>query len=237
MAPVVVQSKFITGTGAATLAGAFTTATTAGNCVVVALGAFSASAATVSVSAMTLGGAAGNFASLIAAQSAAATADVLYAAIWADPSCAGGQTAISATVAGGSAEFSTAGGYAIYEISGLAATIAALPGVSSAGDAITGTAVSSGTTATTASPGSLILGSLAVYGGMSAAGTGYTNLAGTGGSAGYLIPGVTGTYSYTCTASSNPWASVIAELKPPATAAITAYLGKRQQAIVTAATR
>ena len=69
--------------------------TTAGNCLVVtvAVGSNSSPAGTT-VSSITLGGSAGNFSQLVADSSGASF-------IWADPSCAGGQTAVAVTVASG----------------------------------------------------------------------------------------------------------------------------------------
>jgi hypothetical protein len=113
----VVQAAVISGsnpTGTATLG----TATTAGNCLVAVMGVGGGSGNLVT--AVTLGGAADHWAQLVTIGNLAT--DAAYAATWADPNCAGGQTAVSVTTnaAGG-----TVDGY-VFEISGLQGTIAAL---------------------------------------------------------------------------------------------------------------
>lgn len=231
-APQVVQSKALTGAGSGTLSGSFTTATTAGNCIIVALGFYSPTAAILSVSSVTLGGVAGNFGQVVFTQSASGTANTMAAAIWADPNCAGGQTSVSVTVAGGSAQFSAVGGYVIYEVSGLAATLAALTDKTSTGNATTGTTTSSGATATTTNVLDFIIGSVADFNNITTDPVSWNNTAEAGagyaGEAGYQVPGTTGTFTYSAVQStSSTWASVVAALLPPP-------VGSRANAVIQA---
>jgi hypothetical protein len=96
--------------------------TTAGNCLVTCIASASTAAATVS--GITLGGSAGNYAQLAHASDSLFTS-FTDAFIWADPACAGGQTAV--VISGSSLSLASGnGGVMIYEVSGLTSTIAAL---------------------------------------------------------------------------------------------------------------
>jgi hypothetical protein len=91
------------------------TSTTSGNCLIVCAGSLQ-TAGQASVSGVTIGGSADNFA---AAESGHATDSGYYADvfIWADPNCVGGQTALAFQ----GSNLTTIQGWACYEVSGLAA--------------------------------------------------------------------------------------------------------------------
>jgi len=209
----VVQSKVILDASS----GSFSSATTAGNCVVVAITADNTSNVTITTTGVTLGGSAGNFAQAAATQSGFADSVTTYAGIWVDPSCAGGQTAIAATVTNGVFTSGNGTGLIIYELSGV--TSASPVDRTSTGNATTGTALSSGTTATTTQAVEAVIGVLSSYASMSAYGSGYTNLtiaegSNVYGAAGYQVTSTTGTFSYTGTQGvSGPWAAVVVTLK------------------------
>src|ERR1035438_493913 len=103
--PALVQSKQGFGSGTS-LTVTLSTATTAGNCLVVMAGAV-----TNAVSGITLGGAVGNFTRLVHVSAQ------YPVSCWADPGCAGGQTAVAGTVAA-----SDTGVVTVYEVSGLTAS-------------------------------------------------------------------------------------------------------------------
>src|ERR1035441_6358715 len=129
--------------------------TTAGNCLIVCVASYGTGSAG-SVSGVTLGGSADNFASLAAVNGTPVTGDSSAAFIWADPDCAGGQTAI--VISGTNlAVGSGFGGVIIYEISGLA-TSSVLDKSSTAGDSVAASAWSSGATATTTVPNEIWIG-------------------------------------------------------------------------------
>src|SRR6185437_3767951 len=114
--------------------------TTAGNCLIVCVGSFN-STTPATISGITLGGSADNFAA--ATSNNSQTAAVF---IWCDPNCAGGQTSVvisgSNLVVG-----SGTGGVVIYEVSGLA-TASVVDKVSNSSAGV-GSTFTSGTTATT----------------------------------------------------------------------------------------
>lgn len=87
----VVQAQLITGA----LSGSLASATTAGNTLFVAAGSCSGGSGTPSVTGVTLGGSAGNFAQQVAQSDG--TDSYTVSAVWMDTGCAGGQTAIAVT--------------------------------------------------------------------------------------------------------------------------------------------
>src|ERR1039457_5713175 len=107
MAIALVQAAVTSSTGVPT----FGSATTAGNCVVVCIG-LGYGTVNPTVTGVTLGGSAGNFAALVTSAIGTARGGT---AIWADPNCAGGQTAVAVTISGGSFKLAVA-----YEVSGVA---------------------------------------------------------------------------------------------------------------------
>jgi hypothetical protein len=109
-----VQSKSATGTSGTSLTITLSSATTAGNCIVVCLGSTEATD-NPTISGITLGGSAGNF----AASNTAYSNSNVNAAIWANPNCAGGDTSIVITLTGGSGGSTSVQAYAM-EFSGLA---------------------------------------------------------------------------------------------------------------------
>ena len=212
----VVQSKVVLNPGSG--AGSFNSATTAGNCVVVLIFTYTtASATTITTSAVTLGGSAGNFAQAKAVQSGYASTDSQYVGCWVDPDCAGGQTAVAVTAS--NATWTAGAGLILLELSGVATSSPV--DVSSSNSATTGTAVSSGTTGTTAVAGEMAIGAAYPDNALSAESGTYTNiLLGSSspytGAAGYLALASSGsTTSYTGTgASSGDWAALVITLKP-----------------------
>jgi hypothetical protein len=96
MAISLVQAKSATGTSATSLTVTLNSNTTAGNCLVVCVGT-EESTDNPTVSGITLGGSAGNFASA----STAYNNTYINAAIWIDPDCAGGQTSVVISMTGG----------------------------------------------------------------------------------------------------------------------------------------
>jgi hypothetical protein len=216
----VVQSKAVLNPGSA--AGSFSTATTAGNCVVVILLTYATTNVTVSTSGVTLGGSADNFAQAAHVQSAFASSDTQYVSIWADPNCAGGQTAVAATVTNGT--WINGAGLILLELSGVATSSPV--DVTSTGSATTGTAVTSGTTSATGTANELAVGAAYPDNGLSAESGTYTNiLLGSSspytGAAGYLALASSGSAtSYTGTGSaSGVWAAAVITLKPASTSA------------------
>jgi hypothetical protein len=102
MAPSLVQSASGTATAGTTVTVTLGAGTTAGNCLVVKVGA-TQNVTNPVVSGITLGGAAGNFALAKAENSAGSC----QCEIWTDQSCAGGQTSVVVTFTAGSGSLLT----------------------------------------------------------------------------------------------------------------------------------
>src|SRR6185437_11121245 len=219
MAITVVQSKVIDDP--ASPAGSFDNPTTAGNCVVVFLVTFATSNVTISTSGVTLGGAGDNFAQASSVQTAFSAGLTGYAGCWVDPGCAGGQTAISATVNQGTWGSGDCGLF-LLELSGVATTSPV--DVSSSGSATSGTAASSGTTAGTSVAGEMAVGvvypDIGPAGGLVTPSATYANLTMSTSpytaAAGYLTLSSAGsTTSYTGTSQLGAaWAALVITLKP-----------------------
>jgi hypothetical protein len=158
MAPSLVQSASNTGTGSAVTV-TLGAGTTAGNCLVVAVGTVEGTTNPV-VSGITLGGGADHFA---AARSQNNNADT-NAEIWTDQNCAGGQTSVVVTFTGGTGTNPAAAVW-VMEWSGVA--------TSSAVDAVNGQN-GSGTSFSSLSSGTLAQASEVVIGVVSAATTSIT---------------------------------------------------------------
>ena len=194
----VVQSKTADAlsTSITSLSLALSSSTTAGNTLVVAV-SFIAGSTGVTVSGITLGGSAGNFAKAVGS----GNPHGLDAEIWCDPNCAGGDTSVVISFTGGNATDAFAWAY---EVSGLASS----PVDKSSSGAPSGEGDwSSGTTATTSQATEIWFG---VAVGEDAASpsspSGWTNTAlnGSGeewGQAGYQIVSSTGTATYSGTPS------------------------------------
>lgn len=191
--------------------------TTSGNCLVVAIGTASTAAAST-VSSVKLGGSVGNFASLISQSSGGSLHG--DAEIWADPSCAGGQTAVLITVAGGSGA-NTGIGAVVYEVAGIAGTSPLDDSNSAIG---TATSWSSGATGTSVLASEFWVGAYCggdLSGGKSVTPPGaYTNITTqtatvTYFTAGYQIVSSTGAATYAGTQNSGAvnWAAAVATLK------------------------
>lgn len=189
MAISVVQSVKGTGTSVS-----FSSNTTAGNCVVVVV-CDKTGLGVCSVSAVKLGGAADNFGSSAAVTGGGSSTGNVLTSIWVDPNCAGGQTAVAATVAN-----STSPVIFAYEISGLA-TSSVVDQTASSGTS-TGSSFSSGSTATTSQANEIWIGAVSA-GATPSNPTGYTSQSQISGAevgqAGYDIVSSTGTAVYNST--------------------------------------
>ena len=223
MTITIVQSKAVTDAAS----GSFTTPTTAGNTVVVVLGTGNASNVTQTVSGITLGGSAGNFAQAVAVQSAFKTGTgTASAMIWGDPNCAGGQTAIAISGSNLNLVASSGNGWVAYEVNGLlsTSTLSVMLDKTATSSAITGTAVTSGTTGTTTQASEIALAVLIAFNTLSTFTGGFTTTAindGSGefGGGGSQVLSSTGTVTYGATAaSSTVWAGAVVTLKGPASA-------------------
>lgn len=200
MSPSVVQAKLITGASS----GSFASATGTGNAVVLLIGADSGGNATApAVSGCTLGGAAGNFASLgaNAVIADAAGNPGTMCAVWIDPDAASGKTAIAVTMSSGTCDFIWA-----LEVSGLNSS-PSLDAHASVDSTAGTTTWSSGATGTTTAADELVLG-MAGHGEFVGSGTTLTGPSSpwvnsssfqTGGYvfiAGYQLATATGTFTY-----------------------------------------
>lgn len=231
MAISLVQSKVVLNPGSG--AGSFTGNTTAGNCLVVGVVTYATTNVTISTSACTLGGSAGNFAQAVSVQSGFASTDTQFLSAWVDPNCAGGQTAIAVTAS--NATWTGGAGLILMELAGVALTSPVDTPFTSTGQNTTGTAVSSGTNGSSAVPGEWAIGLATSDSGLSAESGSFTNLLlGSSspyvGALGYATMGSAGsTLAYTGTgASGSPWASLVIALKPPATTVFTQNVLKNQ---------
>jgi hypothetical protein len=115
---IVQQTPLIVGTSLTSLALTFPAATTVGNTVAAAVGAY-ASGVNPAVTAVTLGGSADHW----GAAASQTNTSVGYATLWADPKTAEASTTVAATLAGGSGTVKTAG--IAWEMSGMLSTSSA----------------------------------------------------------------------------------------------------------------
>lgn len=180
--------------------------TSPGSCLIVCIMPFSGTG-TSSVSGVTVGGSADNF-----AQAAGVGTNQSSAFIWADPNCASGQTSV--VVAGSNLLVATTdGGIVIYEVAGLALTsVVDKTQISSlTSGSLTYT---TGTTPTTTAPNELVVGCASV-GGSPSSPAGYTSTINTGNFsiAGQKIVSSTGTFIYNGTSSNGPYGGAIATFK------------------------
>ena len=187
--------------------------TTAGNCLVVAI--MSENSSAQSVSGITLGGSADNFAAAVSD-----TTQHTTAFIWCDPNCAGGQTAI--VISGSNLAVGTGqGGVVIYEVSGLATS--SVVDKTSHSDGTTGTSWTSTATATTTVANEFWVGCADTTTTPTGPSSPWSNTAPSGGHAiaGYQIVASTGTATYNGTAAplGGPWAACTATLAAGGTSA------------------
>ena len=223
MAPSLVQSKSATAASVTTVTVTLTSSTTAGNCLIVAV-VTSASPSNPTVSGITLGGAAGNFAQSATAGNPSVDSESVF--IWADPNCAGGQTAVSVTLSAASGSCNVW----VMEWSGL---VTSTPVDKTAGQAQSAvTSWSSTATATTTQASEVAVGAVGTFNGtgvgtITGPSSPWTNLAQVtsasthvGLLAGYNILSSTGTVTYSGTfASSSDGATAVATFKAAAAAA------------------
>ena len=205
MAISVIQQKVIGNA----LSGSFTTPTTAGNCVVVIVNAFSTST-TPAISGVTLGGSAGNFTAAVSVATATFN-PWLISAIWVDPNCAGSQTAVA--VSGSNLTVNSSFGITILEVAGLVTSSVTDKTSSSSGN---GTSWTSGTTATTTVTSEIWIAADNTSGGSGVQpGSPWTDFSfdanKIGG--GYQIVSSTGTATFAGTQGNGNWAACVAALK------------------------
>jgi hypothetical protein len=206
--PAIVQGPVVVPNA---LSGSLPNPTTAGNCVVAIVCAFNTTNGLVpSVTGVTLGGAADHFAAAAATVSPYNSA-YMIAAIWADPGCAGGQTAVAVT--GTNLTVNIDFGIILYEVSGLLTS--GIVDQTSSGNSSVGTSWSSGSAPTTTRANEIWFGADSLFGSGTQPG-GWINSAfasnGIGG--GYQIVNATGAPLYSGgQGSTGPWAAVVVALK------------------------
>lgn len=221
-AALVQTSPSGTSTGGSSITLTLGAGTTAGNCVIVMIDS-DGSGADPTVSGVTLGGAAGNFASAVTSPGSGNT----RASIWADPNCTGAQTSIVVSFTGGTGSQHCSA--IAQEWSGLALT--AVTDQTSGNGANAGTSFTSGATGGTTVAGEIAIGMVASSSSaptFTGPASPWTNLAqiNNGGVtsmvAGYMsISGIgTATYSGTQTPSSG-YTAVVATFKPAAASTST----------------
>lgn len=184
-------------------------ATGAGNCLIVCV-ASQTTAGAGSISAMTLGGSAGNFAVVDEGHGVNGVQHA-DAFIWADPNCAGGQTTVAITGVNINAA-SGSGGIIVYEVSGLSTSSVVDQHISAGGNSAT---YDSGSTPTTTQAIEFWAGVAAAPNAIQTAGfTAATIPFGTGGQVGTQITSATGVARYTNNCSTHAWAAVVATFLP-----------------------
>jgi|SRR5580704_5504973 hypothetical protein len=213
MAPGLVQSASTGGASGTTLTVTLGAATTAGNTLVVCVGTVDGSDPIVS--AVKLGGSAGNFAKAVAHDGAADSCE-----IWYDFNCAGGQTSVVITFTGDSGG-SPSTAAVVMEWSGMLTTASA--DKTNFADSFS-TSWSSGSSGTLSQAGELLIGAAAIQ----AAGvtltpaspwTALSAVSGTGGDAiklqvSYQVVSAATAQAYTGTISSNSaWNALVATFK------------------------
>lgn len=213
MAPTFVQSASGTATAGTTITVTLSSPTTAGNCLIVKVGTFESTAAPT-VSGITLGGSAGNF-----ADAKNISTGTVFCDIWTDQNCAGGQTSVVVTLTGGAGSFPC---YAavVEEWSGVQ-TASAVDTVN--GGASSGTTFSSGSSGTLAQPNEVVVGAAYVESStITGPGAPWTELSAVvvtnsiincALQCGYQVVSATTAQTYSGTNGSGPWASVIVSLK------------------------
>jgi hypothetical protein len=207
-----VQSKSGTASSGTTVTVTLTTPTTAGNCLVVYVGTVQGTT-NPTVSGITLGGAAGNFASAKTQNNNADT----DAEIWVNWNIAGGQTSVVVTFAAG-----TGTGQEnialVEEWSGILASSSPVDSPTANGASGVGLAPSSGSTGTLSQASELVVG--AISGGTTLAGPAppwVNETVVTAGSlgllAGHQAVSSTGAQTYSGTQSSGSWSAAVVGLK------------------------
>lgn len=215
MTATLVQSKSGTGSSGTTLTITLNSATVAGNCLVVCIGTQQGTT-NPTVSGVTLGGSAGNF----AAAATAYNSSFDNAAIWVDPNCAGGQTSVVISFTGGSGTGVTYAAW-VMEWSGISGSS---PVDQSSDGNGAGTSFSSGATGTTVQAAELVVGvdanNTSTPTGPSSPWTNLTVLSVTSGVttmkliASYQVASATGTFTYSGSISgSGSWGAAVATLK------------------------
>src|SRR5215469_7167069 len=151
--PTVVQQKSNHNSGLTTLTVTLTSATTAGNCLVVAATLANTGATNQTITGVTLGGVADHFGASAAFVSGVGSSG--RTEFWVDPNCAGGQTAVQITLSTSTGVITNAH---VFEVSGVALTSPLDQHDSGAGAWTSGTSFSSGATGTTAQAKEIAVG-------------------------------------------------------------------------------
>jgi hypothetical protein len=165
--PLLVQSKSGSASSGSGVTVTLTSAATAGNCLVVCIGAVNQSS-NPTVSGVTLGGSADNFAQVKGLNGSG----ICDAEIWADPGCAGGQASVAVSFTGGSGIGPWLAVW-VMEWSGITAVSPA--DKTSSGSATSGTSFSSGSSGTLSQADELVIGTV-----MAMAGSGSETITGPG---------------------------------------------------------
>ena len=151
--PAVVQQKSNHNSGLTTLTVTLTSATTAGNCLVVAATLANTGVTNQTITGVTLGGVADHFGASAAFVSGVGSSG--RTEFWIDPNCAGGQTAVQITLSTSTGVITNAH---VFEVSGVALTSPLDQHDSGAGAWTSGTSFSSGATGTTAQAKEIAVG-------------------------------------------------------------------------------
>jgi hypothetical protein len=219
----VVQTK----TNSASSTSVTLTSTGTGNCLVVCIMSSGSSGSTPTVSGVTIGGSASNFAVL--KSSTFTSTFAMGAFIWACPSAPSGQTALA--VAGSNLGGNELGIVA-YEVAGLATTIGALLDKFSTGGA-SSSSWTSGASGPTTQASEFVAGCASTTTGITAPGSPWTGSLGTGDTAAaQQIASSTGTFTYSGTQiSPAAYAAVVVTLLPPAAGGLAKPLTRVNQAV------
>jgi hypothetical protein len=198
----------------ASLTGSFANPTTAGNTVIAIPLALGPQATVPAVTAVTLGGSADNFVPQESKTTGTAS-NWFIAAAWTDSNCQGGQKTVAVTGTNGIEAPTSNYGLILLEVSGLVLSSAFDVGANNSG---TGTALTSGTTATTTVPGELWISAFISSSNITTAPVApWIPLAPATGAvsvAAYQVVSAEATASATAaTTVSNPWAGFVFTLK------------------------
>jgi hypothetical protein len=194
--------------------GSFTTPTTPGNCVVYVITTEETSDVTMSVTGATLGGSPGNFTQAVSVQSGYGDSVTQLAAIWVNPGCAGGQTAVGITGTNLGITSGSDNGFTAYEIQGPVTVLPVDQYQSASGTA--STAVTTGTTGTTGQPSEIVIAGLSADNVLSGFTAGYTTavMPGSFNTAATRIIASAGAQAFSATQSAaGPYAGAIVTLR------------------------
>lgn len=194
--------------------GSFGSPTTAGNCVVYVITTEETANVSMSVTGATLGGSAGNFAQAAGIQSGYGDSVTQLAAIWVDPGCAGGQTAVAVSGTNLNITSGSDNGFTAYEVQGPVTVLPVDQPQSSSGTA--SAAVTTGTTAATGQASEIVFAGLSADNVLSGFTAGYVTavMPGSFNVAAYQVLTAAGAQAFSATQSAaGPYAGVIVTLR------------------------